>query len=102
LFVYIFTLYHNTICLIYGGPKGHAMRQYLSDSIYAAIDNIYVTIDDNYATVDNSYVTIDDNYATVDNSYATMLIRQLTIITRQKLRDDWPWPSDERQYSTNS
>ena len=55
-------------------PKGRAMRQYLSDSICATIDNIYVTI--------------DDTYMTVDNSYATILMWQLTIMTRQKLRDD--------------
>jgi len=28
-------------CWLYGGPKGHAMRQYLSDNVYAPIDNIY-------------------------------------------------------------
>ena len=72
----------ESLVKFYGGPKGRAMRQYLSKSIYATIDNIYVTID-------NMYVTIDDDYATADNSYATMLMRQLTIMTRQKLCDDW-------------
>ena len=70
----------NTILVImynyYGGPKGRAMRQYLSDSIHA-------TVDDNYVTVDNKYVM-------VDNNYATMSMRQFTMMTRQKLHDDWP------------
>ena len=57
---------------MYGGPKGRAMRQYLSDSIYAKINNIHVMI--------------DNNYATVDNSYATMSMRRLPIMTRQKLK----------------
>ena len=46
--------------LTYGGPKDCAMRQYLSDNIYATIDNIHVTVDDNYATVDKNYAMIDD------------------------------------------
>jgi len=41
----------------YGGPKGRTMRQFLSDSIYATINN-------NHATVDNSYATIDNNDTT--------------------------------------
>ena len=49
----------NVLADLYGGPKGRAMRQYLSDSIYATIDNIHATIDDNSATVDNSYATND-------------------------------------------
>ena len=46
------------MCFIYGGPKGRAMRQYLSDNVYVTIDNIY-------AMVDNNYTMIDDNYATM-------------------------------------
>ena len=49
----------------YGGPEGRAMRQYLSDNVYATIDNIYVTIDNIYAMVDDNYTMIDDNYATM-------------------------------------
>jgi len=33
--------------LSYGGPEGRAMRQYLSDNVYATIDNIYAMVDDN-------------------------------------------------------
>ena len=67
----------------YGGPKGRAMRQYLSDSIHA-------TVDDDYVTVDNNYVMVDNNYVMVDNNYATMSMRQFTMMTRRKLHDDWP------------
>ena len=71
------------VTLVYGGPKGRAMRQYLSDSIHA-------TVDDNYVTVDNNYVMVDNNYVMVDNNYATMSMRQFTMMTWRKLHDDWP------------
>ena len=42
----------------YGGPKGRAMRQYLSDNVYATIDNIYAMVDDNYTMIDDNYATM--------------------------------------------
>ena len=42
----------------YGGPEGRAMRQYLSDNVYATIDNIYAMVDDNYTMIDDNYATM--------------------------------------------
>jgi len=42
----------------YGGPKGRAMRQYLSDNDYATIDGLYVTIDNSYVTIEGKQATI--------------------------------------------
>jgi len=46
------------IYLNYGGPKGCAMCQYLSDNVYAMIGNIYVMVDNNYAMIDDNYATM--------------------------------------------
>jgi len=41
----------NHIRSNYGGPKGRAMHQYLSDNIYVMVDDNYVMIDDKYVTM---------------------------------------------------
>jgi len=44
----------------YGGPGGHAMRQYLSADGDVTVDNDDVTVDDDDVTVDDGDVTVDD------------------------------------------
>jgi len=48
----------DKLLAFYGGPKGRAVCQYLSDNSYAPIDNIYAMVDNNYAMIDNNYVTM--------------------------------------------
>ena len=66
----------DQLSVSYGGLNGCAMRQYLSNNIYATIDNIHATVNNNYAMIDDYLYNNGDTM--IDNNHTTIMMRQLS------------------------